>query len=88
MTESAREREIPFIISLDDHVIEPPNVWTDRLPSKYAGIGPRVERKTVSNLRFNGTTYTFDLDPDVVTSGARELELMEAQRIQGGHFTI
>ncbi len=27
-------------------------------------------------------------DPDVVASGARELELMEAQRIQGGHFTI
>ena len=27
-------------------------------------------------------------DPEVVASGARELELMEAQRIQGGHFTI
>jgi len=27
-------------------------------------------------------------DPAVVASGARELELMEAQRIQGGHFTI
>jgi polyphosphate kinase 2 len=27
-------------------------------------------------------------DPAVVASGARELELMEAQRIKGGHFTI
>ena len=56
--------ELPKIISVDDHVIEPPHVWTDRLPSKYAGIGPRVERKSVSNLKFNGTTYTFDLDPE------------------------
>lgn len=55
--------ELPKIISVDDHVIEPPNVWTDRLPSKYDGIGPRIERKRVKNLQFNGTTYKFDLDP-------------------------
>ena len=61
--------ELPKIISVDDHVIEPPNVWTDRLPSRYAGIGPRVERKRVKNLQFNGTTYTFDLDP-----GGREAD--------------
>ena len=23
------------IVSVDDHVIEHPNVWTDRLPAKY-----------------------------------------------------
>jgi len=75
--------EVPKIISVDDHVIEPPNVWTDRLPSKYAGIGPRVERKSVSNLRFNGTTYTFDLDPDgkVADFWAYEDLLMPHRRI-------
>ena len=31
--------ELPKIISVDDHVIEPPHVWSDRLPSKYAGVG-------------------------------------------------
>jgi hypothetical protein len=57
--------ELPKIISVDDHVLEPPNVWVDRLPQKYAGIGPRIERKVASNLAFNGTTYTYDLDaPD------------------------
>jgi len=25
---------IPPIISLDDHVIEPPDMWSDRLPAK------------------------------------------------------
>ena len=30
------------VISVDDHVVEPPNVWTDRLPAKYRDLGPRV----------------------------------------------
>ena len=34
--------EIPPIISVDDHVIEPPHVWESRLPARYADIGPRV----------------------------------------------
>ena len=33
-----------WMISVDDHVIEPPNVWTDRLPSKYRDVGPRWVR--------------------------------------------
>ena len=35
---------IPKIISVDDHVVEPPNLWTDRLASKYAGRAPRIVR--------------------------------------------
>ena len=59
--------ELPKIISVDDHVLEPPNVWVDRLPAKYHDVGPRIERKVASNLQFNGTTYTYDLDrPDGV----------------------
>ena len=27
--------DIPRIISVDDHVVEPPNLWQDRLPAKY-----------------------------------------------------
>jgi predicted TIM-barrel fold metal-dependent hydrolase len=30
------------LISVDDHIIEPPDVWTDRLPSKYQESAPRV----------------------------------------------
>lgn len=29
-------------ISVDDHIIEPPNLWQDRLPARYRDIGPRV----------------------------------------------
>ncbi|TAM65246.1 amidohydrolase family protein [Mycobacterium sp.] len=37
--------ETPKIISVDDHVIEPPTLWQARLPEKYRDIGPRVVRK-------------------------------------------
>jgi predicted TIM-barrel fold metal-dependent hydrolase len=50
--------EFPKIISVDDHVVEPPNVWTDRLPSKYADVGPRVVRAPVGELTFIGGKFT------------------------------
>ncbi|MGW3943968.1 amidohydrolase family protein [Streptomyces phaeochromogenes] len=33
------------IVSVDDHVIEHPKVWTDRLPKKYQEAGPRIEHR-------------------------------------------
>jgi predicted TIM-barrel fold metal-dependent hydrolase len=32
------------IISVDDHVIEHPRVWLDRLPEKYQAEGPHIEK--------------------------------------------
>ena len=40
--------DLPRIISVDDHVVEPPSLWQDRLPAKYLDRGPRVERMRVS----------------------------------------
>jgi predicted TIM-barrel fold metal-dependent hydrolase len=37
--------DVPRIISVDDHVVEPPNLWQDRLPAKYRDRAPRVERR-------------------------------------------
>src|SRR5260370_10429935 len=37
------------IISGDDHVIEHPRVWLDRLPAKYADVGPRIVRQPDGN---------------------------------------
>jgi hypothetical protein len=34
--------EMPRLISVDDHVVEPADVWTSRLPQKYKDKGPRV----------------------------------------------
>ncbi|MBU6330711.1 MAG: amidohydrolase, partial [Acidobacteria bacterium] len=54
-------RPIPRIVSVDDHVIEPADTWTKRLPAKYREIGPRLERLRVANLAFDGMNYSFDI---------------------------
>ncbi len=36
--------EIPRIISVDDPVVEPPDLWQSRLPSRYLDRAPRVIR--------------------------------------------
>jgi predicted TIM-barrel fold metal-dependent hydrolase len=33
-----------WLISVDDHLFEPPHLWVERLPSKYREAGPRVVR--------------------------------------------
>jgi predicted TIM-barrel fold metal-dependent hydrolase len=35
---------IPLLISADDHMVEPPDLWASRLPAGYRDVGPRVER--------------------------------------------
>lgn len=56
---------LPWLISVDDHVIEPPNVWSDRLASKWADTMPRIERHRIGNLHFVGghRGFDFELDP-------------------------
>jgi predicted TIM-barrel fold metal-dependent hydrolase len=51
-------RELPKIISVDDHITEPATVWSDRLPSKYADVGPRIHRLPVKLMTFVGGTFT------------------------------
>ncbi|MGA4951519.1 amidohydrolase family protein [Streptomyces lydicamycinicus] len=47
----------PKIISVDDHTVEPPNVWRDRLPSKYQDTGPRIVRAPVKEMSFVGGKF-------------------------------
>ncbi|MHB8669871.1 MAG: amidohydrolase family protein [Acidimicrobiales bacterium] len=51
-------REFPKIISVDDHVVEPPEVWAQRLPAKYREVGPRVVRAPLGELSFVGGKLT------------------------------
>jgi predicted TIM-barrel fold metal-dependent hydrolase len=36
---------LPRLISVDDHVVEPPAVWTSRLPARVRQQGPHVRRE-------------------------------------------
>jgi predicted TIM-barrel fold metal-dependent hydrolase len=35
----------PSIVSTDDHVLETPDIWQDRLPARFRDTGPRVVRE-------------------------------------------
>lgn len=39
---NADDPRLDWLVSVDDHVIEPPNVWLDRLPAKYHDVAPRM----------------------------------------------
>ena len=55
--------EIPRIVSVDDHVIEPAHVWQDRLPERYKDVGPRVVQER-GNMSFVGGNFSYEPDPD------------------------
>ncbi len=40
-----------WLISVDGHVVEPPNVWWDRLSTRDREVGPRVVRDTCETRR-------------------------------------
>jgi predicted TIM-barrel fold metal-dependent hydrolase len=50
---------LPRIISVDDHVVEPPDLWTSRLPAKLLDRGPRVERDTAV-FSFSGGVFRYE----------------------------
>ena len=50
--------DMPWIISVDDHVVEPANVWIDRLPKKYHDVGPRIVRAPMGEITFIGGKLT------------------------------
>jgi predicted TIM-barrel fold metal-dependent hydrolase len=57
--------ELPKIISVDDHVVEPPHVWQSWLPAKYREKGPRVERgRWAPFVHRPGARYVNTPDPD------------------------
>jgi predicted TIM-barrel fold metal-dependent hydrolase len=55
--------EIPLIVSVDDHVVEPPHLWRTWLPAKLRERGPRVERHGLGEMKFTGgTSYQITFD--------------------------
>ena len=42
MSASKPPTDLDWLVSVDDHVIEPPNVWVDRVPAKYRDQVPHM----------------------------------------------
>src|SRR4051794_17818787 len=58
------ETELPLIISVDDHILEPRTLWQEQLPARMRDKGPKVVRERLS-LHFSGGHYGFTRDaPD------------------------
>ena len=58
--------ELPRIISVDDHVVEPPQLWQERLPAAMRARGPRIERRKLKRTAggVGGANMGFVEDPD------------------------
>ncbi len=48
---------IPPIVDLDAHVVEPPDVWSSRLPARYRDAGPRVLYLPAGQPKLDGGGY-------------------------------
>ena len=46
--------DFPKIISVDDHIVEPADLWSSRLPEKYKELGPTIVRKPMPKVEFVG----------------------------------
>jgi predicted TIM-barrel fold metal-dependent hydrolase len=57
-------KEVPRIISVDDHVVEPADLWQSRLPAKYLDRGPRVVRQKIKLGRGEGGGPTGWIEAD------------------------
>nr|WP_055508950.1 amidohydrolase family protein [Nonomuraea pusilla] len=71
------------IISADDHLIEPPDLFEDRLPEKYADVAPKVVETDAGHQvwRYGGATYPC-AGMDVGAGLPREQRTLEPVRFE------
>ena len=50
--------ELPMIISVDDHIVEPADTWTSRMPAKFKEAAPHIVRKDMPDVTFVGGKLT------------------------------
>jgi predicted TIM-barrel fold metal-dependent hydrolase len=48
---------IPLLVDLDAHLVEPADIWSSRLPSRYQEIGPRVRYLPAGHPKLAGGGY-------------------------------
>ncbi len=59
------DSSMPMIVSVDDHVVEPADLWQRWLPERFRDRGPRVERRGIESMEFvGGTRYDIRYSDD------------------------
>jgi predicted TIM-barrel fold metal-dependent hydrolase len=51
-----------MIVSVDDHVVEPPHVFTTWLPARFRHRAPRIERHGMGDMQYVGGKYVIRPD--------------------------
>jgi predicted TIM-barrel fold metal-dependent hydrolase len=66
------------LVSVDDHIVEHPTVWTDRLPAKWQEAGPRIveQPNKTQAWSYDGEIYPMIFQGNAATRRFRE---------EGGH---
>ncbi len=52
--------EIPLLVSVDDHVIEPPHLWERWITPRFRERAPRVERIGCTHMGYVGGVFGFE----------------------------
>ena len=63
MSTTPSEEEFPLIISVDDHILEPRDLWERELPAAWRERGPRCVREKTKST-FKGGVLTMERDVD------------------------
>jgi predicted TIM-barrel fold metal-dependent hydrolase len=64
------QQGLPLLVSLDDHLVEPPQLWVERLPARYREAGPHVVRERIAEATRPGYLTSYD-GAQVGTAGDR-----------------
>ena len=56
--------DVPMVVSVDDHVIEPAHLFETWLPAKYRDRGPKPLRAGIGELAYVGGRYRITMDPE------------------------
>jgi len=60
--------DFPGVVSVDDHTVEPADLWTSRLPAKYRDAGPRVVREKIARQSSDADGAKASIEFDVTAS--------------------
>jgi predicted TIM-barrel fold metal-dependent hydrolase len=55
---------VPRIVSPDDHVVEPTDLWTSRLALRFLERGPRIERQRIGGMSIRSGAMEFETNED------------------------
>lgn len=74
------------LISVDDHIVEPPDLWHKRLPARFLDVGPRVVDLD-AELEQQDDDLPFDTSP-VTTYGADDSAGRQAWMFDGRLYPV